>query len=88
LDRKVYLRKSNRLIKGKIIPSLDIASIEVWIPQKGTGTSIINKLHELNPFGVTFIENVINEHLEKWINRNDWTYYPLYSLDHCYYKLK
>lgn len=71
---KFYLRKANRCIGGKMVSTLDLASIEICEQQrrKGIGTEVAEFCHFLNPFDVTFIENVSHASWSLRLRRNEW----------------
>jgi hypothetical protein len=69
---KVYIRKGYHCINNKFSETLDIASIEVFIPGNGIGTSFIDIAHTINPFEATYIESVLNEKFLKYLLNNNW----------------
>lgn len=73
---KVYVRKASHLIGHDIRQCLDIASVEVFVQQKGTWTEFLWNAHEINPWEGTHIENVLNPHLFKWLGRNGFVLLP------------
>lgn len=85
---KVYVRKTNRFLFGKIYTSLDIASIEVCEREqrKGICKNFIKRVHDNNPFDVTYIENVLNHYLSDHLERNGWMATGS-ELPKSYYKL-
>ena len=73
---KVYLRKGHHPIGDKIAKTLDIANIELEERGQGTGTALINWLHEQNPFEATYIESILNNRLYDHLKRLDWLDVP------------
>ncbi len=71
---QVYLRKGHHAFGGKLISTLDIANIEIGerSRRKGLGTAVIAKLHELNPYEVTYVENILNGPLYESLMKRDW----------------
>ncbi len=81
---KVYVRRSQRLINGSQFTCFDIANINVKESQRGKGifTEFLNKAHEMNPWEVTYIENVNDERFRKFFEkqgfiRSDINYYKI-----------
>lgn len=71
----MYLRKGARAIQGEIVRTLELATIAVAAPYQGNGigTGMIRLIHEINPYPVTYIENVFNPKLITWLRANNWT---------------
>ncbi len=69
---KVYVRKSKRILNeiGSFI-CFDIANINIKESQRGKGifTEFLNKSHEMNPWQVTYIENVLEERFQKFFEK-------------------
>ncbi len=84
---KVYIRKGYHCINNKFSKTLDIASIEVFIPGNGIGTSFINIAHTINSFEATYIESVLNEKFLKHLLKNNWILQEN-SIPPSVYKLK
>jgi hypothetical protein len=89
-DMKVYVRKSKRLLpkEKNLIETLDIATIEAIKPGKGHGTKFIKAAHEINPFQMTFIENVLTPRFVRWFEKDGWTMFPSENMVPCFIKLK
>lgn len=83
----VYVRKGFHKINGQITNTLDIANISIkqQFRGKGIGTTIFESFHQNNPFPMTFVESVINERLEQWLERNQWLSVE-WSNPPCFYK--
>jgi hypothetical protein len=60
-DIKVYIRKTPRIFVNERLVCLDIGSVEVRIPSKGIFTNFLYETHKLNPWNVTYVENVSSE---------------------------
>ena len=71
-EGQFYVRKSYRKIQGQMCTVLDLANFEIYDKGKGTFTSLIKEICELNPWDYVFIENVHNERLADWLTRNFW----------------
>ena len=58
---QVYVRKGTRYIGDKMVKTLEIATISLihTYRRKGIGTALCNVSHEMNPYTVTLIENVL-----------------------------
>ena len=71
---KVYVRKSRRYINDKLIICLDLASIEVIENKRGQGifTAFLGYAHALNPWDVTYIENVLAPRFARYFRNNNW----------------
>jgi hypothetical protein len=63
----LYTRKSKRLIEGKIVSVLDLASLTIdrEYQKKGYFTAMINGLLEKYPHDNFFIESVLNSNVRK-----------------------
>ena len=85
----VYARKGIHLINGKQEQTLDIARIEVddALQGRGIGTAMINGIHDLNPFKITYVENLLNEQLYARLKKQGWLDVNN-SLPPCVYKSK
>lgn len=81
---KVYVRKAHRLINKQMLVSLDLATIEVApsFQNQGLCSNFIKSAHAVNPFDITFIENVLDENLRRHLIKNDWI-----SAGESFYKL-
>lgn len=67
-----YLRKARRFINGKMVRTLDLASITV-IPQHAGGCSaLLDRLELLNTFDMIFVESVLNEDLAAYLARRGY----------------
>lgn len=75
---RVYVRRGHHLINGDVVKTLDIASIEVHpdLQGMGIGMHVINWMHENNPYGVTFIESILNDKLYATLKREGWIDVP------------
>jgi hypothetical protein len=73
---QVYVRKSKRLFRGRLVPVLDIASICATPPGKGVGTRFMEEANRINPYKITFVESVLNELFQGWLLRNGWKRIP------------
>lgn len=83
----VYTRKARHNINGRMAFTLDIANISVdgGLRGNGIGMDVINKIHVMNPYQVTYIESLLNEGLHQRLLNEGWlpvegTYPP------CLYK--
>ncbi len=77
---KVYVRKSTRLIEGKLRRCLDIGTIEIDEQFRGRGvwTRFTAELAEkdLKPFNLIFVENVMTKRFQKWfLKTKPWQIY-------------
>ena len=85
-DISIYVRRSQRFIDGKVIPCLDIGSVEVIEKHRGIGifTSFLNRFEEaakkLNR--AVFVESILEPRLVSFLNRREYTNYRL-STDLC-----
>lgn len=84
---QVYARKARRMVNGHMSFTLDIANISVdgGLRGNGIGMRVINKMHEMNPYQITYIESLLNEQLHQRLLNDGWlpdegTYPP------CVYK--
>lgn len=68
----VYVRKGHHLIEKNMLSTFDIGSINVYEPGQGTGTIIIELIHEMNPYDVTFIESLLNTRLHSRLLLSGW----------------
>ncbi len=83
----LYVRKAYHAVDGKIFNTLDIARIEIddkW-QGKGIGKTIIDGIHGMNPFDITFIESILNPNFYTWLKRDGWLDIPN-SNPPCVYK--
>lgn len=71
---QVYARKARRNVNGKMAFTLDIANISVdgGLRGNGIGMRVINKMHEMNPYQITFIESLLNEQLHQRLINDGW----------------
>jgi hypothetical protein len=69
-EGKVYIRKSHRLPPDHtaLVRCLDIASIEM----PNAGLKLIKELHKHNPLRFTFIEQVLNQKLARYLDKTGW----------------
>ena len=89
---KVYVRKSGVYLKEpfgefKLYSSLDIATIEVDLEFQRLGkcSEFLQIAHKLNPFQVTYIENVYDQFLIEHLIKQG---YVNAFLHNCFYKPK
>ena len=70
----VYTRKGLHMINGVVEQTLDIAVITVADSHRGRGIGgdIIRMMHHRNPFGITFVESLLNDSLYDYLKRNGW----------------
>lgn len=76
---KVYVRKGRHMVyPGKLSVTLDIASVEVDEDKQGQGywTEFLDKAHEMNPWEVTYVENILNPILSTSLIRHGWMIVP------------
>lgn len=87
-DFKVYVRKAQRNIEGKMVTTLDIASASVVEGKRGQGifTRFLNMAHDLNPWDATFIENASDDRFANYFWKRDWELLDDYS--RSFYKKK
>lgn len=70
---QVYCRKGARhRVNGTLTTTFDIANINVEKPGHGIGSAVINLIHRINPYPVTYIENVLNDRFYTYLIRHDW----------------
>lgn len=71
---EVYVRKRTRDIQGETLMVLDIANI--GIPKEMRGklwfTNFLLIVQKINPWPITFIENVENKRLAKSLAKKSW----------------
>ena len=72
----VYVRKSTRMIEGRMVSCLDIANMVAQRPGRGTGGRFIEDAQLLNPYEAIFFENVQNDRLARRLERTGWTRLP------------
>ena len=77
----IYVRKSNRLIEGKMTECLDLATVEVDEDERGKGifTTFLHRFEQeakkLNR--VVFVENIMNPCLESYlVKKQGYTLIP------------
>lgn len=80
---KVYLRHSQRLIDEQMVPMLDIGSIEINPPGKGTFKRLLQLIIQVCPHSYIFVENVHNKRFAEYFLKNGWKPSPCYPL--CFY---
>lgn len=70
----VYTRKGYHMIQETPFHCLDIASIT--ISQKyqghGLGMRVIDHMHQINPFRVTYVESLLNDRLHARLLKEHW----------------
>lgn len=71
---RCYVRKAFHRIDNELKNTLDIANIDVAkeYQNRGIGSAVINKLHELNPFTITYVESILNPDLYKRLISQGW----------------
>ena len=72
----VYVRKSTRLIEGRMVSCLDIANMVAQRPGRGTGGRFIEDAQRLNPYEAIFVENVLTDRFVHYFERNGWARMP------------
>ncbi len=87
-DIKVYVRKSQRLIEGKMVTALDISNATVPEDRRGQGvfTRFLNMAHDINPWDATYVENAQEDRFANYFWRRDWELYNDFS--RSFYKKK
>ena len=83
----VFVRKGHHSINNELTKTLDIANINIIDPGKGTGMHIINWMHSVNPFSITFIESILNKKFYKHLIEDGWIEKPN-SIPPSVYKTK
>lgn len=70
----VYTRKGLHLIDGVVEHTLDVASISVDSEHRGNGigSSVIHMMHNTNPFGITYVESLLNDSLHDHLKALGW----------------
>lgn len=84
---KVYIRKGHHCIRGNLVKTLDIASIEAYNPGFGIGTSFIDIACTINLFEATYIECIGNTRFLDHLLKFDWILQEN-SIPPSVYKLK
>lgn len=72
---KVYVRiNSIHTCAGNALKCLDVASIDIIESRQGRGifTDLIAKLHAINPYQATFVENVLEPRFQAWFPKHGW----------------
>lgn len=85
---KVYIRVRRRLVDQEQVQSLDLATIEVapaW-REKGVMSYIIAQTHAMNPWSITYVENVLNPIVAHHLESRGWVQDPAMPYDVSYYK--
>lgn len=83
----VYVRKGHHAISGVVLECLDIASITIADPFQcqGIGFKVIDHMHKVNPFRVTYIESILTDRFherllaENWIDQTSWCVRNVYK---------
>jgi N-acetylglutamate synthase-like GNAT family acetyltransferase len=83
-EMKIYVRKSVRCIDSRKLIAFDIVSVEVRNKGKGYFTKFLNEAHNLNPWNITYIENVFFTRFQRFFEKNG--YIKIGNLIPCYYK--
>lgn len=71
----VYTRKGTHAIDGAIFDCLDIARITIAerFQCQGIGFKVIDHMHRINPFRVTYIESVLTDRFYDRLIAEHWT---------------
>ncbi len=76
---RTYIRKGYHCVVKEGRPpeafrTLDIASIDIDKPHRGhgLGSSILIAFHAINPFPMTYVENVLNPDFCRHLHLNGW----------------
>ena len=59
----LYVRKARRLLRGSLVDTLDLASMEAAEPGSGALTRLVARLRAKYPSRVLYVESVLNERL-------------------------
>lgn len=75
---RMYVRKSKRLVDGKLLTAFDIASVSVCEEMRRSGyfKAALEVIHEIchDVFECLFVENVISEPLYEYFKKTEgWT---------------
>lgn len=83
----VYVRKNAiHMIQGVPLPCLDIASIVIAKYQhRGFGKRVVDYMHQINPYRITYIENILNDRFYDRLVANSWKDTGCLS-DRCLFK--
>lgn len=88
-EMQIFVRRSRRVFqKGESVihTALDIATVEVYEEhqRKGLFKNFLEYAEKINPWDAIFIENVFNDFLRNYLEKNDWqrAITPL-----CYFKM-
>lgn len=86
---QVYVRKAFHRVGDDMPKTLDIANIKVdeLTQGKGIGTAVVDGIHAINPFPVTFIESILNTSFYDHLKKQGWLDVPN-SNPPCVYKRK
>lgn len=68
----IYVRKGHHLIDGEIRDTFDIGNINIEPMGTGIGTVVIDMIHDLNPYSITFIENILNPRFYEHLKHAGW----------------
>lgn len=85
----VYTRKAVHVIGNVVYNCLDVSSITVAESYRGQGLGIrvIDHMHKINPFHVTFVESLLNDGLRERLLKERWDEVPN-SIPPSVYKFK
>lgn len=61
----LYVRKAHGLLRGSLVDTLDLASMEASRPGAGALTRLVERLRADYPARVLFVESVLNERLPR-----------------------
>ena len=80
---QIYFRKSNKWLNDGKVTALEIGNIDIKPTGQGIFTNLIREIHVLNPYDVTFVQNV-NPRFRSWFIRNFWEEFYQQSEYHYY----
>jgi len=83
----VYVRKGVHLIDGRLVTTLDLASIDMVAPGQGHFTRFLEQAKDLNPWDAIYIENVLNPRFAEHLRRSGWSEIPNQDAP-CFYLLR
>lgn len=85
----VYVRKGTHCIGNTLFDCLDIATITVKEEFRGQGLGIrvIDHMHKINPYRITFVESLLNNGLKERLIKERWEEVPN-AIPPCVYKFR